>query len=652
MPSSNIGRSRRMASRAFRIVDWFWLVLGFVYSGGYLHLATLDNQLFPGLVLASLLVFQALLIPAYVSRQTFGNATQAIIRSAGAAVALAGIAQCIYALTKGFFAGPHWEQDYGLLAPGYVWTVLILAGLAGGTALGTLRWRTQQAVEHPPITLPPDSRWRRYFQSTVVWLAIQAIAFWLMELLGPRRFQPDSLQVLFSLAGLLLIAPIPLFFSMRSGISRWILAWRYAASIAIVVVTCFVLLIVFVAVARSPNGIILWAAFPFSLIFVWIYCSLWVPLYLWSTPLTSQSSPAENVAVPARFMPALQWMIVSLSVVALFGALPAGLLATSPAALGWNGIGCATSYSSVPFEYWFWKGYKGVSSEVLSGKSVIIRLSLDPSTCISFPAESLNDHEAIDKGYRLAARTWFWLIDPDEWDRGRTKEIRGGLAHLTGHDFSSYEELSSWWEANQEFLTWSAEDQLLETHKTEWQIDHPNGYLPPPVPVLCVVEQLRKRGPVWLYGADPQLNDPLNEFGSAILDREARLRGLKLFVADDIDVLTGERQRQTREYLRSLTGRDYETEDEWWRALNAITVLRNNWNDPRFWEWQSATQRIPDLCLENQHYDHCPIGALKNLKELTGNQFDSPEQWVQWWHDNARRVELSPDGRTLVTRAQ
>jgi hypothetical protein len=38
------------------------------------------------------------------------------------------------------------------------------------------------------------------------------------------------------------------------------------------------------------------------------------------------------------------------------------------------------------------------------------------------------------------------------------------------------------------------------------------------------------------------------------------------------------------------------------------------------------------------------------LKLLTGNTFDSPQQWAQWWHDNRASIALSEDGRMLVTK--
>jgi len=585
-------------------------------------------------VLASLPLLQAILIPAYVSRQTFLDAKQAVIRSAAAAVAFAGLAQGAYGLTKGFGV---W--NYGLLAPGFVWTVLILAGLAGGMALGKLRWSMQQERQQVSTPQPTLSRWHLYFHSAILWIATQALWFWLME--APSRlFPPDSGQALLSIAGCLLIAPLPILFPPRKETSRWNLALRYSALSAVVVVACFVLLVITVIVARIPNGIILWAGFPLPLVMAWILCLPWVFLYLWSTPLPGRPNVSQSAVAPLVF-PA-DWVIVSLSMLALFATWPAGLFATSPVQLGWNGVGCAQWQSSQPYEYWFWKGYKGVSREVLNEDPIIFRPAVNPNFCITVPAQKLRDRESIDRGYRLAARTWIYLIDPDQWESESTRVMRDGVARLIGHDFSSYEELTSWWEQNSEFLTWSDEDHWLEIHKTDWQIAHPNARSLPPEE--SVVERIRNRGPVWFYWSDFQVND-VGLFGSATFDREAKLRGLKLFVADSIEVLTGDRQRRTREYLLRLTGKEYTTEGEWYGALHAV-----RFNDPRYNESQKATGMVADLCLRPQSGIHCPVAALKVLKELTGNTFDSPEQWVQWWRNNARRIELSRDGRTLLTR--
>jgi hypothetical protein len=112
----------------------------------------------------------------------------------------------------------------------------------------------------------------------------------------------------------------------------------------------------------------------------------------------------------------------------------------------------------------------------------------------------------------------------------------------------------------------------------------------------------------------------------------------------------------TREYLRSLTGSDFATEDEWWQSLdpNQVAksfpnVARKRSTDPRLGLWMKATIKIDDLCITDRGQVHCPTRTVRILKQLTGQSFDSPAQWVQWWQDNRAYLALSADGRTLVS---
>ena len=62
---------------------------------------------------------------------------------------------------------------------------------------------------------------------------------------------------------------------------------------------------------------------------------------------------------------------------------------------------------------------------------------------------------------------------------------------------------------------------------------------------------------------------------------------------------------------------------------------------------------VNDICLDDRAYeDHCRLRTLATLKELTGKTFDSPEEWVRWWHDNRTDLVLSGDGRKLVTKSK
>jgi hypothetical protein len=454
--------------------------------------------------------------------------------------------------------------------------------------------------------------------------------------------------------------------------------------------------------ARHFLGLIVLLEFPF-LVLPWIACFFWASVYVWSTRFPAAASLSGNTPVPhpARLA---EWKIVCLTALGQIGALSAGLLATAPPALGFHGIGCLKVYSSKPSEYWFWKGYKGTSSEVTLEDRIILRPTVDSSVCVSIPTEGMDDPQSIERGYLSAACSWFGLIDPEQWESGRTRQIRKGLVRLLGRDFSSYDELRSWWEQNSDSLVWSSEDQLLEIDKTDrWNLENPYAYRQEhPRMGRGVVEDVRELGPQWLsgwgYGLDPAPADR----GAVLHDREARLLGLRLYVADSIGILTGERQRRAREFLRNMTGSDFETEDEWRKALDQIRQTnpwqmsrfeaqdwvsfihrtrntsreastlaglqeRTGLNDPNLedfvsWlenpentrssDWEKASRMVGGLCLDDKGQIRCPIRTLAILKELTGNTFDSPQQWVQWWHDNQGNVVLSEDGRTLVTKPE
>ena len=356
-------------------------------------------------------------------------------------------------------------------------------------------------------------------------------------------------------------------------------------------------------------------------------------------------------------------------------------------------------YPSKASEYWFWKGYKGTSSEVSIDDRIIIRPTVDYSACVSIPTQGMNDPPSIEWGYHYAARSWFWLIDPEQWESDRTRQIRNELARLLRRDFSSYVELRSWWEVNSDSLVWSSEYQLLETPETDqWNLANPYVYRQQhPGVGPSVVEEVRELGPQWRWGYGYGLDPAPGNRGAVLNDREARLQGLKLYVDDSIEILTGERKRRTREFLRNMAGRDFETEDEWRKALDQIR-LTNPWRmspieaqdwaslihrtknttregntlaglqertglnytnledfvpwlenpeNTRASDWEKASAMIGDLCINDNGQIHCPIRTLAILKELTANTFDSPQQWVNWWHDNRANVVLSRDGRTL-----
>jgi hypothetical protein len=692
---------------AFRVVWALWIGMSLAYAAGYLHVAVLDGRYSQGLLLASLPVLQAILIPAYVWRKEFRSPAEAMIRSAAAAVAIAGIGEAVFLKTAASFGGFRSPWDSDRLQVGYVLTVLLFAGLAGGTALGILRWRVLQRQQRvQAIARVSDSRWRNYLRSAVLWIASVTLFFWLLGWLRSRvlSWQGDFLlwEFSFGVAGLFLIAPIPVVFPRATETNRWKLTWKYSRFAALVLVAIWGVLVMILLSALPRFGAGLLLEFPYLCV-LWIACFFWASLYSWSAQLPNEASLSGNAPAPRHPARLTEWKIVGLTALGQVGALLVALLATAPPALGIHGIGCLKVYSSNPSEYWFWKGYKGTSAEVTLEDRIIIRPATDSSVCMSIPTEGMDDPQSVQRGYLRAACSWFGLIDPEQWESERTREIRDELGRLIGRDFSSYDELRSWWEQNSESLIWSSENQVLEIDKTDmWHLANPYEYRKAHPRMGCrnLVDDVRQLGPQWLsgvaYGFDPAPADR----GAVLNDREARLRGLKLYVDDSIEILTGEQQRRAHEFLHNMIGSDFETEDAWRKALDQMrpthpwhmsVIEAQNWvslidrtkntareattlaglrertgvnyanledfvpwlenpENTRSGDWEKASLMVGDLCIDDNGQMHCPIRTLSILKQLTGKTFDSPEQWVQWWHDNRAKVALSGDGRTLVTK--
>ena len=703
MSNSAAATSRNSTVGALRLLWALWIGMSLVYAAGYFRVAVLGGRYSQGVLLASLPVLQAIWIPAYVWRKEFRTAAEAMIRSAAAAVAIAAIGEAVFQMTAAAFGGfrSYWDSDR--LYSDYVLTVLLFAGLATGPALGILRWRVlqrQRRVQtNPRIS---DSRWSKYLRSAVLWIASATVFVWLIEWFRSRVFswQTSFLvwEVSLGIMGLVLIAPIPIISPLPAQTTRWKATRRYSGFAGLVIAAIWGFLFFRGIAARSYFVILVIGAFPFLCVF-WIACFFWASLYVWSTQFPPAASLSPNMPPSYRSARLTEWKIVGLTALGLIGALLAGLLATAPPALGFRGIGCLKVYPSKASEYWFWKGYKGTSSEVSIDDRIIIRPTVDYSACVSIPTQGMNDPPSIEWGYHYAARSWFWLIDPEQWESDRTRQIRNELARLLRRDFSSYDELRSWWEVNSDSLVWSSEYQLLETPETDqWNLANPYVYRQQhPGVGPSVVEEVRELGPQWLWGYGYGLDPAPGNRGAVLNDREARLQGLKLYVDDSIEILTGERKRRTREFLRNMTGRDFETEDEWRKALDQIR-LTNPWRmspieaqdwaslihrtknttregntlaglqertglnytnledfvpwlenpeNTRASDWEKASAMIGDLCINDNGQIHCPIRTLAILKELTANTFDSPQQWVNWWHDNRANVVLSRDGRTL-----
>jgi hypothetical protein len=703
--------TRGSALSSYRLLWGLWIAFSLIQGALYFQIAVSAARIPQGLLFAFALLLQAIGIPLYVSRREFTSQAQAVIRSAAAAAAFDGLAASILILTGNRFGTIASSPDsLDPLRPGYIATILLLSGLAGASALGTLRWRILQMQQVQPAVQPLKSWWRQYLWSGVLWTAAVTVYYWVISAARWAAGDFDARSGLpyvvpLAAAGLLLIAPIPILSSAREGEGPQKRIWRYLK---------YSLAVLFVALGlASPFVMGIWfiyfpvAFLTYAVVFL-PPLSSWVVLYVRyvQTPMQTTAPPAQRVSAyqPLR-LARPNSRIVWWGAAGQVGALLAGLSSMVPASLGLHGIGCRSVSPTDATQYWFWKAYKGFASEVNSGSRMILRPAVNPKACMFVDERSkafISEPRVISDGYVAAARAWAWLIEPEQWDSERTRQIRKELTRLLGRDFSSYQELEAWWNQNNQNLVWSGTGELLEVRKRDSQVpENHDVYQLRQLDVGLVVGQSRLSEP-WTFGPKPvggfSSYPYVNPFP---FDNEARFRAMKLDVADLIVIVSGEQQRRIDEYLHSRFKQDFSTREEWqkffaqiprpypWRVTRVeaqewIGTLRVFGDKPAFriqsvgnLQFQTGLtySNLADFMVWLQNPENTlgeewvkgektlaaydgpgPFSskrlALDWLKLLTDQTLDSPEQWVQWWEKNHSNLVLSADGRKLVSKGK
>ena len=692
----------------FLLASVIWAGCSLLYAVVYLLVADLGGHRAYGLFLASNLLLQAVLVLAFVSRSVFATRREAIIRTTALGCALSGLpATLLFARARLHPAG--YEYESARLQVGYISVILFLSGLANGTLLAMLRWSYLEWPAEQVRSARRDPGWLRWLKSMVLWVAVIMGCAWMVVTFSGIHAS-DALGyagIVVAVPGIFLIAPISAISPADPRATLGTRIWRYARN--------SLLVLLLLSGGYAFLGILL-SKSPFILVYLVSYMIygvpvLWIPCLFWSLLSGLAEAPAaqQAQAVSPQTPAATQqtktfasWKLGLLVLAAQSCVLLPALLATSPTSLGFRGVGCTSAYSTIPAEYWFWQAYKGVRSRSQSSDGIIFRPATDSSVCIVIDGKSMSfwsDPKQITLGYAEAARSWFWLIEPDEWESTRTKEIRLELTRLLGKEFSSYADLEKWWNQNNEHLVWSGKDEFLEVHEaTPQELAHSYTYrLAHPPTVLTAVETFR----VHSYLASSQMasgkvEELTGSFHAALYDREARLRGLKLAAGDFIDVLNGERERRAREFLESVTGKRFATKAEWenffsgnppppWTMNRAsaqewigliglygqtepyrtryVEKLREatgltystpeefipwleNPENTRQDEWRRARDLLGDLQGTDPRYglDH----AMSVLRMITGQSFGSSENWIEWWQAKRTRLILSTDGAKLV----
>lgn len=698
--------SRGELQHSFRAVWLLWIVFSFLSFSAYYFVAEFGAHQAYGLLLASVILLQSIVVPWHISRARFASRTEAIVRIIALAIAFSGLpAFLLLALAR--FRPIGLDYNYAGLQVGYICLILLLAGVTNGMFLAMPRWRfTMQSFPYTGPKLSAPSWWR-WPKSAILWIAAVTSCAWIVAACsGIRAADALAYAAIFALPGILLIAPISAISPADSHATLRQRVWKYARSSLFVVLILFGGYFLLASIVATPLILIYLVGYAvYGVPLLWIPCLIWAFLSGLAETPPPQASQTIGLQTPSPlppFRPLVTWKFVFIAFIAQLVVLPLALLATSPASLGFSGIGCASAYSTTPAEYWFWQAYKGVRSLSRSSGRVVFRPATDSKVCVVINGtflSSWNDPKQISRGYAQAARSWYWLIDPDDWNSARSKEIRLELALLLGRNFSSYAELQDWWNQNNARLVWSGSDEFLEVHElTSTEAAHSYAYHqehPPTTP--STVETFRVHPNLaGTEEASGKVDDLTGTFHAALFDREARLRGLKLAASDDVDVLNGERERKARAFLESIAGREFATKSEWenffvgnppppwtmnrssaqeWIALIGVygktAPYRTRYveklreltglsyatpEDYVYWlqnpqntrqdDWLRARDLVGDLPGTNPRATMNQ--AMSSLKLITNQSFDSPESWIRWWQANHEKLVLSPDGSKLA----
>jgi hypothetical protein len=355
-----VSASSKSAVNSYRMVWAIWIGLSLVYTAVYWHLAVLNGRLLQGCILASAFLIQALLVPAYIWRGKFSSRAEAAILAASAAVSIIGTPATFLALTESSLRpsglNPNYfdfayTNTYGLQF-GYVTTILVLSGIAGGTALGILRWRILQ-TEALEANTSPDSEdssdwWNRYLRSALPWAATATLCSWLVEAFvwairpAPGMWLPHQndlpAEVLLGIGGLLFIAPIAVGARGLEAQSRTARIQKY-----------FLIAMRSVAIFAAVKAIpwVFWALGVFVGYCVLLAppCLLWAILYERSEPLTQkivQPRQEESTSSHLKLQEMPNRTIVGISAAGLACAFFLGMVATAPVSMMAHGVGCLT----------------------------------------------------------------------------------------------------------------------------------------------------------------------------------------------------------------------------------------------------------------------------------------------------------------------
>lgn len=255
-------------------------------------------------------------------------------------------------------------------------------------------------------------------------------------------------------------------------------------------------------------------------------------------------------------------------------------------------------------EYWFWDGYFGVTELTDIETERIGRLALDPNVCFRVALSGLDDIGIRTRGYRLAVAELLKWVNDDRGDplaSSNSAVAKEQLKELTGLEHGTDDEWVAWWTANRDFVWWSEDQERLEIDEDAKRAGIP---LHDEVQVLSAEEYWFYEGRGWLTRVR-EIGDYVR--GSVLMPPQ--LYNFQALAAD----LENRVAKQTG-YVRAVQNLIFDG---------------------------MLMPELQGVSLES---------IVARLTELTGEEFEEREAWVEWWELNHERLQLSADGNSLVVQ--
>jgi hypothetical protein len=267
---------------SYRLTHALWVGCSALYLIVYLFLADLASDRTHGLFLAVTILLPAIFVPLYIWGANFATRTEAVIRSVAPGLALSGLPATLLHLWIGFHR--PWEAyEHERLQVGYISMVLLLLGLASEIQLGMLRWRFLEENPAPANLAGPQATWRRYIKSATLWIAGVMVCAWVVALFPSIRAADMLAYVGIVVAGpgVLLIAPISVYFSAGPAVSIGKRVWKYwlkclYVGFGLVALYC----LVGTMLAKDPSVIVYFLVLfaPYVFAGFWLLCLPWALL--------------------------------------------------------------------------------------------------------------------------------------------------------------------------------------------------------------------------------------------------------------------------------------------------------------------------------------------------------------------------------------